>query len=143
MRLGKWWRLPESNWGHVDFQSTALPTELKRQRGEGSNIGANSLSSTGTDFTYYRQGRGEARSGLLALANSRFVKVRWLTIAADLSRSASPTVKGQRLWAAVLAAKSVGAFTRTVQSGRAAGPPSLAVPSLKQAHRWFAELNAR
>jgi hypothetical protein len=25
----KWWLLPESNWGHVDFQSTALPTELK------------------------------------------------------------------------------------------------------------------
>ncbi len=26
-----WWRLPESNWGHTDFQSVALPTELKRQ----------------------------------------------------------------------------------------------------------------
>ena len=24
------WRLPESNWGHTDFQSVALPTELKR-----------------------------------------------------------------------------------------------------------------
>ena len=25
------WRLPESNWGHRDFQSLALPTELKRR----------------------------------------------------------------------------------------------------------------
>ena|GEM_PF-3401701 len=25
------WRLPESNWGHTDFQSVALPTELKRR----------------------------------------------------------------------------------------------------------------
>ena len=24
-----WWLLPDSNWGHVDLQSTALPTELK------------------------------------------------------------------------------------------------------------------
>ena len=24
------WRLPELNWGHTDFQSVALPTELKR-----------------------------------------------------------------------------------------------------------------
>jgi hypothetical protein len=24
------WRLPESNWGHTDFQSVALPAELKR-----------------------------------------------------------------------------------------------------------------
>jgi hypothetical protein len=27
----KWWRLPESNWGHMDFQSIALPTELRRR----------------------------------------------------------------------------------------------------------------
>ena len=27
-----WWRDPESNWGHKDFQSSALPTELSRQR---------------------------------------------------------------------------------------------------------------
>ncbi len=26
----KWWRDPESNWGHKDFQSSALPTELSR-----------------------------------------------------------------------------------------------------------------
>ena len=26
-----WWRNPESNWGHKDFQSSALPTELFRQ----------------------------------------------------------------------------------------------------------------
>ncbi len=26
----EWCRSPESNWGHVDFQSTALPTELPR-----------------------------------------------------------------------------------------------------------------
>jgi hypothetical protein len=25
-----WCRGPESNWGHEDFQSTALPTELPR-----------------------------------------------------------------------------------------------------------------
>ena len=25
-----WWRDPESNWGHADFQSAALPTELSR-----------------------------------------------------------------------------------------------------------------
>jgi hypothetical protein len=25
-----WWRNPESNWGHKDFQSSALPTELFR-----------------------------------------------------------------------------------------------------------------
>jgi hypothetical protein len=24
----KWWPDPESNWGHKDFQSSALPTEL-------------------------------------------------------------------------------------------------------------------
>jgi hypothetical protein len=24
----KWWLDPESNWGHADFQSAALPTEL-------------------------------------------------------------------------------------------------------------------
>ena len=29
--LLKWWRLPELNRGHTDFQSVALPTELKRQ----------------------------------------------------------------------------------------------------------------
>ncbi len=27
----RWWRNPESNWGHKDFQSSALPTELFRQ----------------------------------------------------------------------------------------------------------------
>ena len=27
---GKWWRDPELNWGHADFQSAALPTELSR-----------------------------------------------------------------------------------------------------------------
>gem|GEM_PF-5321461 len=27
-----WCRDPESNWGHVDFQSTALPTELSRRK---------------------------------------------------------------------------------------------------------------
>ena len=26
----KWWQDPESNWGHEDFQSSALPTELSR-----------------------------------------------------------------------------------------------------------------
>jgi hypothetical protein len=31
LRGGEWWRLPESNWGHMDFQSIALPTELKRR----------------------------------------------------------------------------------------------------------------
>jgi len=25
---GKWWLNPDSNWGHADFQSAALPTEL-------------------------------------------------------------------------------------------------------------------
>ena|GEM_PF-3330423 len=28
-----WWRGPELNWGHEDFQSTALPTELPRHDG--------------------------------------------------------------------------------------------------------------
>jgi hypothetical protein len=32
--IGAWWRLPESNWGHTDFQSVALPTELKRRKRE-------------------------------------------------------------------------------------------------------------
>ena len=45
-----WWRLPESNWGHVDFQSTALPTELKRQRAQGSIICLNCMSREGTTF---------------------------------------------------------------------------------------------
>ena len=27
-----WCRGPESNWGHADFQSAALPTELPRHR---------------------------------------------------------------------------------------------------------------
>ena len=39
LREKTWWLLPELNWGHVDFQSTALPTELK-SHGE---IGANTL----------------------------------------------------------------------------------------------------
>ena len=26
----RWWRDPELNWGHADFQSAALPTELSR-----------------------------------------------------------------------------------------------------------------
>ena len=28
VRNNKWWPDPESNWGHKDFQSFALPTEL-------------------------------------------------------------------------------------------------------------------
>ena len=30
-RENYWWRDPELNWGHTDFQSVALPTELSRQ----------------------------------------------------------------------------------------------------------------
>ena len=30
-RVIVWWRDPESNWGHADFQSAALPTELSRR----------------------------------------------------------------------------------------------------------------
>ena len=30
--LQRWWRDPELNWGHADFQSAALPTELSRHR---------------------------------------------------------------------------------------------------------------
>ena len=30
--LIRWWRDPELNWGHTDFQSVALPTELSRHR---------------------------------------------------------------------------------------------------------------
>ena len=30
--LKKWWRDQESNQGHEDFQSSALPTELSRQQ---------------------------------------------------------------------------------------------------------------
>ena len=29
-KLTAWWRDPELNWGHGDFQSPALPTELSR-----------------------------------------------------------------------------------------------------------------
>jgi hypothetical protein len=28
----RWCRGPESNWGHADFQSAALPTELPRHK---------------------------------------------------------------------------------------------------------------
>ena len=35
-----WWRLPELNRGHVDFQSTALPTELKRRNGVNNYVEA-------------------------------------------------------------------------------------------------------
>ena len=28
--ISYWWRDPELNWGHTDFQSVALPTELSR-----------------------------------------------------------------------------------------------------------------
>lgn len=28
-----WWCLPESNWGHMDFQSIALPAELRHHAG--------------------------------------------------------------------------------------------------------------
>ena len=31
----EWWPDPESNWGHKDFQSSALPTELSGLVGEG------------------------------------------------------------------------------------------------------------
>ena len=34
-----WWRLPESNGGHTDFQSVALPTELRRQMILPANFG--------------------------------------------------------------------------------------------------------
>ena len=34
---GGWWRNPESNWGHKDFQSSALPTELFRHITKKSN----------------------------------------------------------------------------------------------------------
>ena len=33
-----WWRDPGSNWGHTDFQSVALPTELSRRCGVLSRI---------------------------------------------------------------------------------------------------------
>jgi hypothetical protein len=29
MGIFLWWLLPDSNWGHVALQATALPTELK------------------------------------------------------------------------------------------------------------------
>jgi hypothetical protein len=32
LRLITWCRGPESNWGHADFQSAALPTELPRHK---------------------------------------------------------------------------------------------------------------
>ena len=35
-----WWRDPGSNWGHTDFQSVALPTELSRRCGVLSRISA-------------------------------------------------------------------------------------------------------
>ena len=33
-----WWRDPGSNWGHTDFQSVALPTELSRRWGVLNNL---------------------------------------------------------------------------------------------------------
>ena len=33
--LSGWWPGPESNWGHADFQSAALPTELPGQQANG------------------------------------------------------------------------------------------------------------
>ena len=30
LSIAKWWRDPELNWGHADFQSAALPSELSR-----------------------------------------------------------------------------------------------------------------
>ena len=33
-----WWYLQESNQGHIDFQSIALPTELRYQRNRGANL---------------------------------------------------------------------------------------------------------
>jgi hypothetical protein len=39
LRLG--WRGPESNWGHHDFQSCALPTELPRRVVGADGSGAN------------------------------------------------------------------------------------------------------
>ena len=44
----KWWRGPESNWGHEDFQSTALPTELPRPKAKRMLL--NSSSSVNTFF---------------------------------------------------------------------------------------------
>ena len=37
----KWWRLPELNWGHADFQSAALPTELSRRKKQDREVYAN------------------------------------------------------------------------------------------------------
>ena len=43
----RWWRNPESNWGHKDFQSSALPTELSGQNKtsvkETINLGVNGV----------------------------------------------------------------------------------------------------
>ncbi len=33
-----WWLLPDSNWGHTELQSDALPTELKSQLNLPSNF---------------------------------------------------------------------------------------------------------
>ena len=33
------WYLPDLNWGHMDFQSIALPTELRYLFNAGANIG--------------------------------------------------------------------------------------------------------
>ena len=33
-----WWPLPDSNWGHTELQSDALPTELKSHVPEGNSV---------------------------------------------------------------------------------------------------------
>ena len=42
LRALKWWQDPESNRGHVDFQSTALPTELSCHFAGDAGVGAKS-----------------------------------------------------------------------------------------------------
>ena len=47
MYVNIWWRDPGSNWGHTDFQSVALPTELLRLEGrEVYGLGPRSGRST-------------------------------------------------------------------------------------------------
>ena len=49
----RWWLNPGSNWGHKDFQSFALPTELSSQMAELTGIEPAVFSVTGRHVNRY------------------------------------------------------------------------------------------
>ena len=50
----KWWRDPELNRGHADFQSAALPTELSRHRKTSKMAGLTGLEPATSGVTGQR-----------------------------------------------------------------------------------------